>query len=251
MCNMFKPIIYIILIALIFSSCHVLRPNLMFEVDDDYVYESFVPSEKEYILKPFDKLSIRITTNDGFKLIDLYDEMNSSNNLKGLEYLIEYDGLIKVPTLGRIPISDYTIREAEKELEKQYSQFYQNPFVQIRVVNRKVYLFKEGGEKANVINIPDENITLIEAIAESGGLSNIDKSYRIKLVRGDITNNPKVYIYDIYALENLKETNILLQADDIIYVESRAKYANRFMGEMAPYLTLFSTVLLIIGLMSL
>jgi polysaccharide export outer membrane protein len=224
----------------------------MFIIEDDYPLAEFEASEKEYEIKPFDKLALRITTNDGFSLIGLGNSQQQSGGnqerQRGLEYLVEYDGQIKLPTLGRISISGKTIREAEKFLEDMYSEYYQQPFVLIEVTNRKVIIFKDGGTKGSVITIPSENLTLVEALAQSGGITEISKSYQIKLIRGDLTGEPKVYYYNISHLKELQGSNILLEANDIIYIESKPKYVNRVLKEISPYITLLTMGLTVYGI---
>lgn len=222
----------------------------MFKVDSNFEYDEFNLNKKEYLIKPFDKLDIRVYTNDGYELIDLSIQNQSRNIQRSLEYLVEHDGLVKVPTLGRIKIDGLTLREAEKYLEAKYANYYQNPFVQIKVTNRKVYVFKNSGTTATVLNIPDENMTLIEALAQSGGLSDLDQSYKIKLIRGDLTKEPKVFEYNIYTLKDIENTNLILEANDIIYVDSRPKYVSRILNEINPYLGILTTILLIISLTS-
>src|SRR6056297_2890651 len=235
------------------QSCKTLRPSEMFRIEDDYPLSEFEPQEKEYKIKPFDKIAIRITTNDGYALVGLANKQQNqgggnSERQRGLEYLVEYDGLIKLPTLGRVKISGMTIREAEAFLEEEYSAYYKEPFVLMEVTNRKVIVFKDGGTKGTVLTIPSENLTLIEALAKSGGISNISKAYKIKLIRGDLTGEPQVYYYDISHLKEIQGSNILLQANDIIYVESKPKYVNRILTEISPYLTLLTTGLTVYGL---
>ncbi len=245
--------IILVAIALSFSSCRSLRPSEMFIIEDDYPIAEFEPSEKEYKIKPFDKLALRITTNDGFSLIGLGNSQQTgggSNQERqgGLEYLVEYDGQIKLPTLGRINITGKTIREAEKYLEEMYAEYYQQPFVLIEVTNRKVIIFKDGGTKGSVITIPSENLTLVEALAQSGGITEISKSYRIKLIRGDLSEEPKVYYYNVSHLKELQGSNILLEANDIIYIESKPKYISRVLKEISPYITLVTMGLTVYGI---
>ncbi|MGC9330879.1 MAG: polysaccharide biosynthesis/export family protein [Bacteroidales bacterium] len=238
-------------VGLSMHSCRTLRPSEMFQISEDYPLAEFKPSEKEYRIKPFDKLAIRITTNDGFALVGLGNQQStggSNERQKGLEYLVEYDGLIKLPTLGRIKLAGKTIREAESFLEEEYAKYYKEPFVLIEVTNRKVIVFKDGGTKGTVLTIPSENLTLIEALAKAGGISDISKAYKIKLIRGDLTGEPQVYYYDISHLKKIQGSNILLQANDIIYIESKPKYVNRILTEISPYLTLITTGLTVYGL---
>lgn len=245
---------YILSIIIVFSfamqSCSILQPNKMFETEKGFKYNEFEPeNEKEYRIQPYDIIGLSITTNDGNILINIGDKVGTSQNLKQeIEYLVEYDGYVKIPVLGRVKVTDLTIREAEKLLEEKYKKYYNNPFILLRVNNRKVYIFKSGGEKGSVINIPEDRLTLIEALAISGGIPDSDKAYKIKLIRGDVSKDPQVYKYNVSSLEQLKGTNLLLQANDIIYIDTRPRYAKRLLVEMAPYLTLLTTALLLYNL---
>ena len=218
----------------------------MLNVDKDYEYADFQPSKKEYIIKPYDKLKVIVTTNEGQKLINIEGGMRQQGQ-QFIEYLVEFDGLVKLPVIGRVKIDSLTIRQAEAMLEKKYSVYFQKPMVYVEVTNRKVIIFRDAGTQGAVLEIPPENITLVEAIAQTGGLSEISKSYRIRLIRGNLTENPKVYIYNLYNLKDLQNTNLMLEANDIIYIESKPRYVSRVLEEMSPYLNLISTALIIVG----
>jgi polysaccharide biosynthesis/export protein len=245
-----KKIFLYILVLICFSSCKLLRPTEMLTVEDGYKYAEFKAPEKEYRIAPYDKLNLIVTTNEGFQLIGMGSgAQNSSVSNQGtsLSFPVEYDGQIKLPILGRLNIAGLTIREAEKTLEEKYAKFYKEPFVIISISNRKVYVFKSGGTIASTVEITSDNFTLIDAVAKTGGLSENSKAYRIRLIRGDINNNPQVFLYNIYKLKDLQNVNILLEANDIIYIESRPRYVRKVLDEIAPYLSLISTVLLVVG----
>lgn len=240
-----KKYLLFILIILLFASCKVISPSKMFQTEKDFEFSEFQASKKEYIIQPFDKLNLKIYTNDGFRLIDV--QGNAGNNMQSrnvISYLVEYDGKVKVPTLGRIKISGLTIRDAEQLLEKEYSQYYKNPFVIINVTNRRIIVFSGGSSKGSVLPITNENFTLIEALAQAGGIDNFSKSYKIKLIRGNL-NDPQVFLFNVSDLKDMKKANFLLQANDIIYVETRPRYASKILVEIAPYMSLLTTILLI------
>jgi polysaccharide export outer membrane protein len=119
--------------------------------------------------------------------------LNSNRNIS--PYLVEYDGVVKVPTLGRINIAGLTIKEAETMFEEKYSQYYQNPFVLVNVTNRRVIVFNSGSNNGTVLTITNEKFTLIEALAEAGGIDDFSKAYRVKLIRGEL-QNPQVYLFE-------------------------------------------------------
>jgi polysaccharide biosynthesis/export protein len=222
-----------------------MNSNEMFRTDPEFNYSEFKPSEKEYKIQPYDKLDVKIFANDGFKLVDV--SQTSMTNQANFNYLVEFDGLVKLPTLGRVEISGKTIREAESFLENKYKEFFVDPFVIITVTNKRVILFSGGASSGQVISLTNENYSLIEALAEAGGISDFSKAHRIKLLRGDL-NNPQVFMFNISDLKDMKTANFLLQSNDIIYVEARPKYASRIIGELSPYISLLTSALFIYGL---
>jgi polysaccharide export outer membrane protein len=235
----------IVSLTLVFSGCKLLDPSVMFKTDSNYDYTNFEKELDEYVIKPFDKLDLRIYTNDGYQLIDMESSSTVAHSQRtSTPYFLEYDGVVKVPTLGRAPVSGLTIKKAEELLEQKYSQIYHKPFVLVNVTNRRVVVFNSGSTKGTVLNIENEKFTLIEALAQSGGIDDFSKAYKIKLLRGNL-DNPQVYLFNIRSVEEMKKANVVLQANDIIYVEKRPRYVSRTLNELMPFITLANTFFLI------
>ncbi|MBN2669406.1 MAG: polysaccharide biosynthesis/export family protein [Bacteroidales bacterium] len=221
--------------------------NRMFSTDSSYPYSSFEESKPEYIIHPYDKLSIKVYTNKGDRLIDVKGELKNMQD--PIIYSVEHDGQVKVPTIGRINLAGLTLRQAETLLEESYKAYYNDPFVFIQVTNKRVIVFNSGSSGGHVVNFDNENYTLIEALAEAGGISDVGKAYKIKLLRGDL-NNPEVYTFNVRKLKDIKSVNFQLQANDIIYVEDRPRYGSKVLQEVMPYLTLFTSVFTVYLLVS-
>ena len=158
--------------------------------------------------------------------------------------MIRPDSIVKIPTVGEIKLGGMTKDSAEVLLETELAKYYQAPFVKITITNRNVILFYDEGTYGQKIAIPEGGLTLMEAIAEAGGLSESSKSYKIKLIRGN-NKNPEVYNYNIRNLEDFKKANFMLEANDIVYVDSRPRYATKFVKEISPYLTLLTSVIMV------
>jgi len=245
--NYLSQIFLLFLAVYLLSSCKTLTSNRMFETKSDYEYSEFKPSQKEYIIQPYDDLDLKIYSNKGDRLIDVKGNLRLQQNV--IKYTVEFDGKVKVPTLGRITLSGLTVREAERLLEKEYSLFFQSPFVMLEVTNKRVIVFSSGSSEGNVIKFSNDNFTLIEALAESGGVNDYGKSYRIKLLRGDL-NNPQIFMFNIRNMKDISDVNFRLQSNDIIYVEDRPRYAAKALQEVTPYLTLFTSIFTVYLLVS-
>jgi len=215
----------------------------------DYKFD--VPKDSvspDYKIQPNDIIDFRIFSNEGFKLIDL-TSLNTTNNSVNvnfsIEYNVEFDGKIKLPMLGRISVAGLTVREAERMLEEKYSDFYIKPFILIKVENKKVFVFTGESKDAKVVPLTNDETNLLQALATAGGISDYGKAYRVKLLRGQLSN-PQVFLFDLSTIEGIKKSDMTLQSNDIIYVEPVPRFSRTLVSEIAPYVSLISSMFIIL-----
>ena len=247
-----KRLLMMLVVTMAFSSCNI-NTSVMFKVPKGYEYATDQTiGNIEYKIAPNDIIGFSVYTNDGFKLVDMTTSAESvssrvsvgnSNNYAS-QFLVEPDGLMKLPIIGKIKVSGLTVREAEKLLETQYATFYNKPFVLLKVVNRRVLVFPGTGGAGRVVNLDNENTTIIEALAFAGGLTNTGKAKKIKLIRGDL-RNPKVILINLSTIEGVKQSNMLLQANDIIYVEPVPRYSQEVLTQITPIVGIITSLALI------
>ncbi|NNC86750.1 MAG: polysaccharide export protein EpsE [Bacteroidia bacterium] len=225
----------------------------MFKTPSNYDYKvDQTISNIEYKLAPNDIIEFSVFTNDGFKLVDLTTAATSVSESRAgggarpssIEFTIEPDGRVKLPIIGKVKIDGYTVPDAEKFLEGQYATYYNNPFVMLRVMNKRVLVFPGSGGSGTVINIANNNTTLIEALALAGGITETGKAHKIKLIKGD-HRNPEVHVIDLSTIEGMTKSNMLLQANDIIYVEPAPKFTQRILAEITPIVGIITSAFLI------
>ena len=230
--------------AIFFTGCRVLNPSVMLKTKADYKYSEFPPSQSlQYHIAPNDQLSFKIFSNDGFKMIDFTSiASNTQNYVQSLSYKVEFDGTIKLPLIGRTKLQGMTVREAESFLEDKYSAFYNKPYVLMDVTNRRVIIFPGSEGAAKVVQLSNENTTLLEALAQAGGIASSGKAYKVKLIRGDL-KKPDVYLIDLSTLDGMKHADLVIQANDIIYIEPQIRIGHEVMGEILPYLSFVTTMI--------
>lgn len=244
----YQKILLFTAVVLFFSSCKVFNPSQMLRTKSNYSYASFAdnPTPQEYKLSANDEITVQIFTNNAEKLIDPTQLNVQQQQFQGVTFRIGYDGTCKLPLLGRVALHQQTIREAEKMLETQYSKYFNEPFVKIEVISNRVIVFTGGdGGQATVVKLEHPNTTLFEALAMAGGIAD-GKAHKVKLIRGDL-QNPKVFVIDLSTMQGVTKANLVLQANDIIYVQPRAKVPQKILEGINPYLTLISTILLTIA----
>lgn len=227
---------YFILISVL-TSCKAMYPSIMMQTKSDYTY-SKIPDKADsvYTIGVNDELSLELYANDGIKMIDILSSgIAADKNTQKLTYWVEFDGTARMPVIGRLKLSGLTIREAEELVESQFAKVYNNPFARLKVENRRAIVYPGNGGTAKVIPLQQPDVTLMEAIAEAGGISESGKAYRIKLVRGDY-DNPQVFLFNLRKIEGLKDADMILQPGDLIYVEER-RSSQIFVREVLPWLS--------------
>lgn len=217
----------------------------MIRVPADFQYDKFTTGpDSLYRLSENDVINVRILTNNGENLINVTGDVESTSQTSdfgGIPVLVEYDGTSKLPLIGRVSLAGLTRREAEDKLEGLYKEQYKDPYITITISNRKVLVFPGTGSNAKVVNFTGDNMNLIQALAEVGGISNTGRAKSVKLIRGDL-KNPKVYKIDLSTLEGMKQADLALQSGDIIYVDPYEDPAVIFGRNVTPYLAAIGSI---------
>lgn len=249
-----KAILILFVLILGLSSCQRrFFPNVMFkeEVSQVITDSSLIHSaDKEYVLQSGDKISFKIYSNKGFVLVDqgLKDiGVGEASGAEGEIYTLDKDGFVRLPILDKIRLSGKSIPQAEKFLEEKFSTIIQDPFVKLRVESWRVFVFKGLNGAGTVIPIEHQNTSLLEIIAESGGIPSDSKAFKIKIIRGSL-DDPEVYIVDASSLDGLRKSNIQVLSNDIIYIEPSTRFLRGLVAEVSPYASLVTMMLVFANL---
>lgn len=243
-------------LIVLLAGCGI-NKDLMFKTPVDYQYEEFPDSTRSatYVISRDDVLDFRLFTIDGLRLIDMATingDRNMQMNRQNMpQYLVDEDGTVKLPTIGRVEIAGYTLREAEAMLEERYQEYFNKPFVLLTVTNNRVIVSPGGGGTARVVPLMNRNTTLLEVLAQAGGINERGNAEKIKLIRLDRSNNRHVYEIDLSTIEGIRDADIIVQANDIVYVEPMPRFAGEVAQSLVPYVTLLTTTILVLGILNL
>ncbi len=241
------------LFALLLQACGVNNNVMLKAPKGEYASLDSLPLRPlvEYKIGTEDKIIFSISTNDGTKLIESLSSIadKSSNSGFSPEFVVRPDSTVDFPVLGKVKIAGMTIPECEEHLKQGFSQTYQSPFVQVRVTNQRVIVFPGGGGDARVIPLSNNNTTLMEAIAQAGGIPERGKASVVKLMRKEDSIR-KVYTIDLSTEAGLKYTDVVLQANDYIYVEPNPQLAKEIVKDVAPIISLISSLVIIVTFIS-
>ena len=149
----------------------------------------------------------------------------TSGNPERIGYLINENGVISLPYAGEIQIGALSRSEAVSLIQDKLSVYVKNPIVNIQILNFKVTVLGDVA-RPGTFKVPNERITLLEAIGLSGDLritgnrknvlvirdnDGIKKEYRIDLTSSDLFSSPVYY----------------LEQNDMVYVEPNGTARSR------------------------
>ncbi|MBL8010453.1 MAG: polysaccharide biosynthesis/export family protein [Flavobacteriales bacterium] len=247
------PLVVLAMVVLMGGGCTINR-DIMFKTPLGYQFDS-VPDTVDLAFKiqPNDYLQFRLFANDGFKMIDMVSIGTGADNARNMQrlqfnYLVEPDGNVKLPLLGRVTLSGKTLREAETWLEQRYMEFYNRPFVQLSVTNRRVVVFPGGGGDAVVVPLENANTTLLEVLASARGVAKRGNAHKVKVFRRDPAGGRQVFQFDLTDIEGLKHADMVMFSDDVVYVEPNPELVREVLADITPIITLLTSVVLVIGI---
>lgn len=138
--------------------------------------------------------------------------------ISGPTYIVDSEGYIDFPILGKLNTSGKTISEFKDELRSKLERYVINPSVNMRITNYKVTVIGEVTKPGQYI-IPDGQATILNALGLAGDLTMYGKRDDILIVRNVNGEMTKTRI-------NLTDANLFnspfyyLKQNDVIYVSA-------------------------------
>ena len=246
-------------------------------------------TERNYVIQANDILDVRVNTNKGERILDPNGELqfgqpsgglsprssapaggqgggqgnasrstrntgqNAGASTSGSEFLVQADGTVVLPMVGRIRLSGLSLLQADSVLAIRFNEYYKETFVSTRVANNRVVVL--GASGGQVISLTNDNMNLLEVLALAGGVDggggggggsglyrNGGRADNIRIIRGDL-KNPRVQQIDLSTLNGMRRANLQVEPNDIIYVEPIRRPLLDALTEAGPLLSLTSLVL--------
>lgn len=177
----------------------------------------------ELKLHPDDLLSIIVSAENPevtnpFNLPQIQSNYNIDNNQAGIKtYLIDKEGFIYFPVLGKVHLADMSRVEANKKMIELVSTYIKNPIVNIKILNYKISILGEVNRPGS-FSIQSERVTLLEAIALAGDLTVYGKRNNIILIR-EADGKKSYNRIDITNSSFIESPYYYLAQNDLILVE--------------------------------
>ncbi len=259
-CYFMKTNISVLLILItLASSCVNQKKLLYFQAENKNKETETQDIQQQYItkLKAGDILGIMVSSfsPEASALFNPYmatgaNQASGSTIPQATGYLIDTDGFITLPLVGKLKVAGLNTTEAAEQITQQLNQYLVQPTVNVRILNFRISILGEVNHPS-VYTIANEAITLPEALSMAGDLTVYGKRNNILIIR-EADNKRAFARIDITDRNVFKSPYYYLHANDIVYIEpvkTKAIATSRTMqllptilSVMALVITIFFTV---------
>ncbi len=167
-------------------------------------------------------------------------------------YLVDEDGYVDIPLLGRIEAAGQTIESLQFLIRGRLREYLRDPVVNVRFLNFKVTILGEVFQPG-VVLLPNSRVTILDAIGMAGDLTDYANRDNILIVREE----DGIRSYERISLQDddiFNSEYYYLKQNDVIYVDPiRARTATvsdpgqRILTYLGPVLSVVTLVIALVA----
>ncbi len=174
----------------------------------------------EYRLKSEDILQIKVftTTSDEFNYIRLAQQQLSGGDPLLSGFVVDDDGNIELPVVGKVKVNGMTINEAQERISLVLKTGgLEKPKVVIKILSFQYTVLGEVNNPG-LFNNYTGKINILEALAQSGDFTDFADRKNVKIVRYE-NNNARVLNVNVLDRAILGNPYFYIQPNDQIIVD--------------------------------
>ena len=213
-------VIVIFLILALFASCTAPKQigyNIMGLSDS---LKTSLPHLKspQAVIQPDDIMEIKFTGLNPQTVLDFNSKGNSYTSLgAGPSYLVDPNGYVEFYKLGKIKAEGLTKDQLKDKLTAETEKYLKDGTVTVRFTNFRFTIVGEVKSPGS-LTIPNEKISIIEAIAMAGDMNITAKRNNVKVIR-DSSGFREIGIVNFNQKTLFTSPYYYLHRNDIVIVE--------------------------------
>lgn len=256
--NMWKKSLVWVAVLVLLTSCFTPK-KVVYLQNLPQGMEQELKADYEAKIKKDDLLQILILAQTPeaakpFNLNSLVQGLSSTStgNQDQYSYLVDINGCIDLPVLGRMQVEGMTTQQVKEAVIRklQEKNLIKDPVVQVRIQNFKVLMLGEV-KSPGAIEVKGERITLLDAISQAGDLTMQGRRDRVAVIREEDGKRTAHYL-DLKSKAIFDSPYFYLKQNDVVYVEPNdaksVQYRSGQMGNVTPWISLVSSILSLVTL---
>lgn len=212
----------------------------------NYNESPLIPKEPQSItnykplrIQPNDILRIQVISTNPAATQPFNLSSEGSGGLGG--YLVNSDGFIDFPTIGKIELQGLSIEEVKDTIASLLAPYFEEvPIIQVRLANFKVSV---NGEVSNPgsFNVVNDRLTVIDALTLAGDFTSYSSRDSILVIREQ--SGLRTFGYVSFTSSDLFNSEYFyLQQNDVLYVRPARTKVNSVRDPSTRFLPWISAI---------
>jgi len=161
-------------------------------------------------------------------------------------YLVDPDGTVSLPGLGKIEVVGLTMNDCESKIKSKAEEYLKDVTVKVRLLSYKITVMGEVNTPGVYYNYNPE-FTVFDALSSGGGLTSAAKYDKVLVLRRTESGS-KTFTLNLNSASALNSEGYFLEPNDVVVVPP-AQYKNAQLG-LPFYTTMLATITTFILILS-
>jgi polysaccharide biosynthesis/export protein len=253
-----KPLIYVFILILSFSSCRQQKELIYFtNLHEANIPNNTLQEQKNYQIRANDILYVKVMSLDE-KINAQYNAAATGDSRMSARYYsedamfftgysVQDNGVVDLPVFGEIQVLGLTIQSAKKVIVEKTEEYLKDVEVIVKLANFKVTLLGEVNHPG-IYNYYNNQTTILEALAKAGDLSDYGSRKEVLVIRPTVEGS-KSYRLNLQDKDLLSSPKYFIQPNDVIYVPPlKAKGTRLLAQDYGIFITSISSTLTAVSL---
>ncbi len=153
-------------------------------------------------------------TGNGVKIAVAFEGV-ASRSVNG--NMVEADGTVNLPLLGKVAVEGKTIAEAEDSIRSADKEYLKDATIKVRVLNYKITVLGEVKMPGIYYNF-NNYITVFDAISLAQGTTDYAKLKEVLVMR-PTPRGTRTFSLDLNSKSALSSDGYYLQPDDVVFLQ--------------------------------
>lgn len=212
----------LLILSFFFFSCANRNLTYMSNLENDY--QTQITNESPIKIQSGDLLRISLSTlqpelNAMFNQPTTDQDFNKNiiNNINVEGFLVDEEGEINIPVVGKVKLAGLTKSEATEIIQNGIEEYIVDPVVSLRFANFKVTVIGEV-KNPSTFYVPSENLNIFEALGLAGDMTEYGLREDVRLIR-ESDGVRSIVKLDLNDKNLVESPYYILKQNDIIYVQ--------------------------------
>ena len=141
-------------------------------------------------------------------------------------FTVNDSGYVELPYIGKISVIDKTLEQAKAVIHEEVARLFKTFYLKVKLGGIRFSVLGEFNKSGKHVVLQNQ-VTIFEAIAISGGLTPLAKRDKIRIIR-QYPDGTRIHTVDLLNQSIINSPYYFIQPNDVVYAEPLPQKAYGF-----------------------